>query len=90
MVAQTAGFKGARKARSAGSTAVGGSRGRPEMQPVAQQADQVVQFVDQLQQAFHWPEMRRAQRRGAPGGDSAGSSPFSMRQAVRTLSAQDL
>ena len=72
-----------------GSAAAGAPLGRPEAQSMPQRADQVIQLVEQLHKSFHrwWPA---AQRRRAPGAGSTGSSPFSLRQAVRTLSAQDL
>ena len=83
------GFKGGGRDPRAGSAAAGAPLGRPEAQSMPQRADQVIQLVEQLHKSFHrwWPD---AQRRPEPGGGSTGSSPFSLRQAARTLSAQDL
>ena len=78
-----------RRAR-AGSGAAVAARGRPETQAMAQRADQVIQLVKQLRDSFHFWWWPCAQRRPVPGGGSTGSSPFSLRQAVRTLSAHDL
>ena len=90
MVARIAGIKGAGGNPRAGSGAAGAAHGRPEAQSMAQCADQVIQLVEQLRDSFHLWWRPCAQRRPVPGAGSTGSSPFSLRQAVRTLSAQDL
>jgi len=89
MVARIAGIKGAGGNPRAGSSAAGAAHGGPEAQSMTQRADQVIELVEQLHKSFHrWqPD---AQRRLVPGAGSTGSSPFSVRQALRTLSAQFL
>lgn len=92
MVARTAGFKrGAEPRRSAAARDPGGGK---EAEAVAKQRHQVLELVDQLNDAFH-RTLDRAQRRGVPEplvpeplvpGLSSGSAA----KVPRTFSAQDL
>ena len=89
MVARKAGFKGA-GGMPPGSGAAGAARGRPEAQSMPERTDQVIELVEQLRNSFQRGWRPGAQRRPLTGGGSTGSSPLSLRQVLRTLSAQVL
>ena len=89
MVARMAGLKGALAGRARSAAAVAPRR-RPETQSMPQGTEQVIQLVEKLRDFFHRRRDQGLERRLPPGGGSGNSSPFSLRQAVRTLSAQDL